>query len=215
MFDNMEIIEQTGALQHLTEQDLAVLKKSGSKLGSALCFVLRHEPESIGVAMDKQAWVSVNELIEKFNAGRTGSKMPLNLPMLMEIVRTDNKQRYGLKFSGRDLMIRCRQGHSIPWLEMDYSVEKPPVILYHGTICPYLEKIMKEGLCPMERQKVHLSIDIATAETVAGRRKKEGTSVILQVDTKQMAADGIIFYLSDNDVWLTDYVDPKYLSLRE
>lgn len=215
MLDNMEIIEQTGALQYLTEQDLAVLKKSGSRLGSAICFVLRHAPESIGVAMDKQAWVNVSEFIEKFNAGKTGQKMLLNLPMLMEIVRTDNKQRYGLKGEGEHLKIRCRQGHSIPWLEMDYSVERPPVILYHGTIRPYLEKIMKEGLRPMERQKVHLSIDIATAETVAGRRKKDGIPVILHIDTKQMDADGITFYLADNDVWLTDYVAPKYLTIRE
>ena len=38
--------------------------------------------------------------------------------------------------------------------------------------------------------------------------------VILQLETGQMAKDGVVFYLSDNDVWLTDYVDPKYLSVK-
>lgn len=165
--------------------------------------------------MDRQGWVNVSELIEKFNARNQGKTFYLNLPVLMEVVRTDNKQRYGLKGTGDEMMIRCRQGHSIPWLEMDFMKEKPPAVLYHGTISTYMGEIMQEGLLPMNRQKVHLSVDIATAKNVAARRKMKGTPVILQVDAEQMAEDGVTFYLADNGIWMTDYVETKYLTMLE
>jgi putative RNA 2'-phosphotransferase len=210
MLDNTKIIEQTGALNHLTKEDLLFLKKYSRQIGTKLCRILRHHPEMIQIEMNKQAWVYVDELIEKFNA------YSLNLPILMEIVRTDNKQRYGLKYDNDNhrLMIRCRQGHSIPWLEMDYREEMPPEVLYHGTITTYLDSIMEQGLLPMTRQKVHLSADIATAKSVANRRKSKGEPVILQVDVKKMVDNGIAFYLSDNEVWLVDRVPPKYLSKK-
>lgn len=67
-------------------------------------------------------------------------------------------------------MIRCRQGHSIPWLEMDYRKTDPPALLYHGTITAFLDSIMAEGLKPMSRQHVHLSWDVSTTMKVAQRR---------------------------------------------
>ena len=214
MIDNTEIIEQTGALKHLTPEDLDMLKKSGRKLGSALCYVLRHNPDRIGVSMDKQAWVTVAELISKFNAHNTNQRFYLSLPVLMELVRTDSKQRYGLKGSNSNLMIRCRQGHSIPWLEMDYREMTPPDLLYHGTSSTFLASIMSKGLLPMSRQKVHLSKDVPTAISVAKRHlSKDACPMILEVDTAQMVKDGITFYLADNDVWLVDYIAQKYLTL--
>jgi RNA:NAD 2'-phosphotransferase (TPT1/KptA family) len=82
MLDNTIIIEQTGALNHLTKEDLLLLKKYSRQIGTKLCRILRHHPEMIQIEMNKQAWVYVDELIEKFNA------YSLNLPILMEIVRT-------------------------------------------------------------------------------------------------------------------------------
>lgn len=215
MVDNTAIIEETGALSQLTKEDKEMLERYGQKLGSALCRVLRHDPDSIGIAMNKQAWVNAGELISRFNARYCNKPFYLSLPVLMEVVRSDNKQRYGLQGKGKDLMIRCRQGHSIPWLEMDYREAVPPDILYHGTIMPYLDSILREGLRPMERQNVHLSWDMGTARKVANRRRKIGDPVILQVNAAQMAADGVTFYLADNDVWLTDYVEPEYIELRQ
>ena len=211
---NLEIIEQTKALEALREKDLDMLKKCGSKLGSTLCGILRHHPTGIGVSMDKQGWVNVKELIEKFNAFYCKKKYYLTLPVLMEVVRTDNKQRYGLDGQLENLVIRCRQGHSIPWIEMDYRQVTPPEVLYHGTISNVLEPIMKEGLRPMSRQKVHLSVDVATAQNVANRRSSQGKTIILQVEAGAAAKDGIIFYLSDNCVCLADNVPPKYISVH-
>jgi putative RNA 2'-phosphotransferase len=55
---------------------------------------------------------------------------------------------------------------------------------------------------------VQLSEKIDTAMEV-GRR--HGKPVVLGVDTKTMCEDGIKFYLSNNNVWLTEFVDSKYI----
>ena len=114
MIDNSKIIADTGALEQLTEEERRMLKSRGNR------------PEMIQIPMDRQGWVSVSEFIEKFNDKFRRPMFYLTLPVLMEIVRTDGKQRYGLRREGDKLMIRCNQGHSIPWLEMDYKVGTPP-----------------------------------------------------------------------------------------
>jgi putative RNA 2'-phosphotransferase len=60
----------------------------------------------------------------------------------------------------------------------------------------------------MNRHHVHLSADKKTAEAVGGRR---GSFCVLTISTREMVKDGVEFFLSDNGVWLTDYVDPKYI----
>lgn len=214
MLDNMSIITNTDALKDLTKADLLMVERLNKKLGRAMCEILRHDPDKIGISMNEQGWVYVDEFIEKFNAGNKGKKFYLSMPVLMEVVRTDDKQRYGLKEEQGRLMIRCRQGHSIPWLLMDFREATPPEVLYHGTIEPFLASIYKEGLKPMSRQYVHLSKDEETARKVARRRRRSGKPVILTVDAAALAGEGQIFYLSDNDVWLTGPVDSKYLKLK-
>lgn len=64
----------------------------------------------------------------------------------------------------------------------------------------------------MARHHVHLSPDLQTAIKVGSRR---GQPVILVVDAARMTADGHVFMVSSNGVWLTDAVPVAYLSLTE
>ena len=41
----------------------------------------------------------------------------------------------------------------------------------------------------------------------------DGFPVVLRVDAARMHADGIVFYHSDNGVWLTGAVAPRYLGV--
>ncbi len=123
---------------------------------------------------------------------------------LDEIVATDNKKRYSYDGKGN---IRANQGHSTN-VEMNFKEVKPPEFLFHGTGVKYLSFIYSEGIKKMNRQHVHLSADEDTALKVGQRH---GRPVILQINSGDMYNDGCKFYCSDNGVWLTDYVDPKYL----
>ena len=61
----------------------------------------------------------------------------------------------------------------------------------------------------MNRNHVHLSSDIETAKQVGSRH---GKPKVLVIDCEKMIAKNIKFYQSDNGVWLTDYVHPKFIS---
>jgi putative RNA 2'-phosphotransferase len=55
---------------------------------------------------------------------------------------------------------------------------------------------------------VHLSIDEKTATAVG---KRHGKPVVLIIRAREMQAAGHRFYLSENQVWLTDQVPPGFI----
>jgi putative RNA 2'-phosphotransferase len=87
--------------------------------------------------------------------------------------------------------------------------QRTPPVLYHGTGEKYEGAIERERLIPMSRLYVHLSADSETVRKVGSRH---GKPVIYHVNCQRMAADGYIFYLSANHVWLTKGVPARYLS---
>lgn len=161
--------------------------------GKKLSFLLRHDKE---YNFDKNGWRTVSDLIK--NHGYT-------LEELNEIVDTNDKKRY--EFSEDKKKIRARQGHSIN-VDVELKEETPPNTLYHGTATRFLESIYKNGINSGNRQYVHLSKDEETAIDVG---KRHGTPFVIQVDAKKMNEDGIVFFLSNNGVWLTQFVDKKYI----
>ncbi|WP_433339068.1 RNA 2'-phosphotransferase [Spirillospora sp. CA-294931] len=164
---------------------------------------LRHQPERLGITLDKAGWVPVAVLLDA--CARNG--FPITRDELDHVVAVNDKRRYAFDDSGE--RIRASQGHSVP-VDLDLPVVEPPAVLYHGTVGASLAAIKAEGLRPMNRQSVHLSPDRETAETVGARR---GRPVILVVDAARMAADGHEFRVSANGVWLAPAVPPEYLNL--
>ena len=171
------------------------------KLSVFISLVLRHKPDAAGITLDEHGWANVDELINGIN--NTGRK--IDMTMLEEIVKTDNKQRYS--FNEDKTLIRANQGHSIP-VDVELKEQEPPELLYHGTADRFVKSIMTEGLKPMSRLYVHLSKDIETANKVG---KRHGKPVILKVYSGRMYREGIKFYFSENGIWLTKKVDAKYL----
>lgn len=174
---------------------------SKDRLSVFISLILRHKPEEIGIALDRHGWANVKELIAGIN--HTGRK--INMEILEEIVRTDNKGRYS--FNENKTLIRANQGHSIP-VDVEFKETAPPSVLYHGTATRFLDSIKQQGIKSMSRLYVHLSKDLETAIQVGNRH---GKCVVLVVDTQRMFDDGVKFYLSENGVWLTKYVDWKYV----
>lgn len=167
--------------------------KDLTKKGKQLSFLLRHDTE---YKFDEHGYREVSDLIE--NHG-------FSIEELVEIVETNDKQRY--EFDSSKNKIRARQGHSIN-INIDLKEMTPPDFLYHGTATRFLDSIYKDGIKKMSRNYVQLSENIETSIEVG---KRHGVPVILVIDTKQMNKNGIKFYLSNNNVWLTDYVSPDYI----
>jgi putative RNA 2'-phosphotransferase len=173
--------------------------KSSSKF---LSYVLRHAPESIGLTLDANGWVAVDELLAK--AGAAGRR--LDRTTLEEIVATSDKKRFTLSDDGS--RIRAAQGHSVE-VALGLQPVTPPGTLYHGTATRFLDAIRAEGLKPGSRQQVHLSADAATATAVGSRH---GKPVVLRVAAGAMHVAGHSFFRADNGVWLTDHVPSQFLS---
>ena len=105
-------------------------------------------------------------------------------------------------------MIRASQGHSVD-IDLGLSASEPPEFLYHGTAEKNVDIILREGIQRMSRQHVHLSIDKPTAINVGSRH---GKPYILTISAGQMHKDGLLFYLYANGVWLTEFIEAKYIS---
>jgi len=173
-------------------------EKQKKHISKFLSLVLRHKPEEIGLQLDESGWADVEELIAK-------SDIRFTKEDLFEIVATSDKQRFALNEDRTK--IRANQGHSIE-VDLGLPPAVPPDLLYHGTAADTVDVIRKDGIQRMSRQYVHLSTVKDTAVQVGGRH---GKPVILTVRAGEMHADGLQFYLSENKVWLTDYVPAKYI----
>ena len=172
------------------------------KLSKFLSYVLRHHPELIDLNLDENGWANVDELITKSKNDSQG----FTFEELDEIVQTNDKKRF--IFNEDKTRIRANQGHSID-INLALIPQQPPEFLYHGTAQSNIDSIFEKGIEKRNRQHVHLSQDIETATKVGMRH---GKPIILTINTEKMFDDGIEFYLSENNVWLTDFVDIKYIS---
>lgn len=176
------------------------MQNKQKNLSKFLSLVLRHQPDLIGLSLDKEGWASVAELIEKSKTAGKG----FDLEELKQMVADNDKQRF--KLNEDCTKIRANQGHSIE-IDINLPPTTPPEFLYHGTATRFLGDIRKTGLQKMSRQHVHLSADKITAEKVGSRH---GVPHILVVKSGDMHRAGFVFFLSENGVWLTEQVPTEY-----
>ena len=180
--------------------------KSLTATSKFLSLVLRHQPEVVGMQLDPEGWLPIDQLIE--NANRHG--MQLTLELLHDVVATNDKKRFSLSDDG--LKIRANQGHSVPDVELHLDPIVPPNMLYHGAVAAFIESIRQQGLLKRSRNHVHLSADLETAKKVGARR---GKPLILFIHAQAMLESGHAFYLSANGVWLTDAVPASFIEFPE
>lgn len=172
------------------------------EMSKFLSYILRHQPESIGLTLDKQGWANIASLIEK--AKQHG--VELDNYLIKSVVTESNKKRF--TFSDDGLFIRAAQGHSAVMVALEREEKEPPNILYHGTASRFVESILRQGLLPGARHDVHLSENAETAQAVGQRH---GKAVVLEIQAKKMYQDGFKFCLSENGVWLCEHVPIAYL----
>lgn len=173
------------------------------RISKGLSYVLRHQPDSVGLELTEGGWIEVETLIRAFNE----SGKPLTLEVLHEVVAENDKQRF--EFSDDQLRIRARQGHSVD-VDLGYEPATPPDWLFHGTATRNLDSIFATGLNKGNRHHVHLSTNKQTMLQVGQRH---GKPVVLAVDAAKMLSDGYQFFVTGNQVWLTEEVPPQYLSV--
>lgn len=172
----------------------------------ALCkeisYALRHAPWEYELEMDEEGFAPLSQLLYAINEE---SKYPKVIEEndIFHVMELSDKKR--LEISGEK--IRALYGHSIP-MHIKKEKAEPPDVLYHGTAKRFLSSIKEQGLLPMSRQYVHLSVDLETAMQVGKRHDSE--PVILKIDAKSAYNSGIKFYIGNDKVWLCDRIPCNY-----
>lgn len=157
-----------------------------------LAFLLRHDKK---YEFDSNGWREIADLIKNHNF----TKKELD-----DIVVWDDKGRY--EYNDKKTHLRARQGHSVN-VDVQLNKRRPPKTLYHGTTTKALDSIYEKGILKMKRNHVHLTTSLNVA---IENGQRFGTPAVITIDTQSMDLDGIDFFVSRNNVWLTDFVDPKY-----
>jgi putative RNA 2'-phosphotransferase len=181
------------------------VKIDHTNLGRTVSHALRHEPGVYGLTLDAQGWVCIADLLRALRES-DAQWAALCEADLSEMVRKSAKVRHEIE-GGR---IRALYGHSTPE-PLGREANRPPSILFHGTSPVAAEEIRVQGLKPMSRQKVHLSVDEETALQVG--RRKSPTPVILRIAAEQASQNGVQFYQGNDSVWLADSVPAEFISL--
>lgn len=178
------------------------MNKQHTEISKFLSFVLRHQPDAIGITLDREGWVDISTLITA--AANDGKQLDPDL--IRAVVAGSDKKRFAISVDG--LRIRAVQGHSVASVDIEFVAKRPPELLYHGTATRFLESIQEKGLLPGSRQYVHLSQDAQTASDVGQRH---GKPVVLKIEALLMHEQGFKFFQSENGVWLTEVVPATFI----
>ncbi|MBQ7266491.1 MAG: RNA 2'-phosphotransferase [Firmicutes bacterium] len=176
-----------------------------TKLSKEISYALRHAPWEYELELDSEGFVPIQQLIEAINESGNYNR-PITKSDLEHIIETSEKKRHEIQNDS----IRALYGHTVS-THIKKNQIKPPDILYHGTSHKAFEQIMSNGLKPMKRQYVHLSVDTDTAIRVGKRRDID--PIILKINAAKAYQEGIVFYEGNDKVILADFVPTKYIAV--
>ncbi len=174
-----------------------------TSISKKLTLVLRHKPWLLNLNPDSKGFVPLDELLNSFER-----RWGVPAEDVLRVLLSDQE-----RFEVVDRRVRARYGHSFP---VDpgrpLKPEEVPEKLYHGTVESSWRRIVKEGIKPMGRTFVHLSLSVERALQVASRRR--GRKVVLAVDAKRLAERYKVWKASKL-VYLTEYVPPDLIKVEK
>ena len=172
-------------------------------ISKRLSYILRHNPKRFKVYLDEKGWANLDDVLGGLRS--FGDIIDLEKEDLLNMVSKQRKARFDI-YNNK---IKANYGHTVFIKEMD--AVKPPDVLYHGTARRYINSILRNGLIRMQRQYVHLSLDLDIA--IETGKRKDRTPSIIQIDSKTAYQEGILFYKGSDRILLSENLLPKYLKI--
>ncbi|MCC7261231.1 MAG: RNA 2'-phosphotransferase [Candidatus Latescibacteria bacterium] len=153
-----------------------------SRLSKLLALFLRHRPEEAGLQIDTYGFVPLDEMLKAIQE---------RYPEVVEgdirkLIEGASQQRFEISDRG----IRAVYGHSF-FVEMDGEPIQAPEVLYMGCLRKEVERFRTDGIKPVDRYYVHLSM---SRETAAERSHQPGDACVIEVAAAQAQAAGHQFY---------------------
>ncbi|TFY72455.1 hypothetical protein EVG20_g542 [Dentipellis fragilis] len=215
------------------------------RVSKTLSWILRHGAKSEGLYMRPDGFVRVTDLVsarysdhvsrdrvftmESRQLASPKLQTQLDFAGLEKMVQDDEKMRYTM-MSGPDekaldagdiWWIRANHGHSMEAVKIDLkpilSASDIPMAV-HGTNKKAWSSISKQGLSKMTRNHIHLAQGVPGNGVISGMRNS--ASVLIYIDVQKALDAGILFFLSDNGVVLTEgdsrgFLSPEFFSRVE
>lgn len=88
---------------------------------------MRHQLEAIGITLDSNGWINIDNLILQANQYNEY----LTREIIEQVVKSSDKKRFTISDDG--LKIRAAQGDLTKQVEINHAEQIPPEFLYHGT----------------------------------------------------------------------------------
>ncbi len=178
-----------------------------ARLSKLMSGLLRHFPGEVGLTLDKEGWVPIDELVRavKERWRNREAYTWLRPEHVLAVATLDPKGR----FEVRGRRIRARYGHSIP-VEIEYEEDRESKVLYHGTTERSYKNILREGVKPGRRLWVHLSTTLKDA--VETGRRHGGRVVVLVVDADCLRKRGFRIYKASDRVRLVKHVPSECIT---
>nr|XP_039272771.1 tRNA 2'-phosphotransferase 1-like [Styela clava] len=179
-------------------------KTDSVALSRALATLLRHGKPS-NIPIDSHGFADIDRIVSH----PSFSKFNASVKEIQNIVTSNDKKRFEIEQdSGGRYQIRAVQGHSIR-LEAEKSGLSPLTdpnkfkTILHGTYEQNWRKIKKQGLNRMSRSHIHFTIGhIGESHVTSGMRSN--CEIIIELDLEKALEAGLKFYVSTNNVVLTE-----------
>lgn len=164
-----------------------------------IAYVLRHNPARYGLSPDRHGYVDLETFLQIAKR---------RYPALTEEwLRGFLTSAGAARFELTPTQLRARYGHSIP-VEPPGPPVEPPAQLYHGMEASRIERVLAEGLQPVDRRMLHLSETAAEALAVAQR--KSTAPAIVTVRAQEAFRAGVAFF-REGRVYLAAAIPPGFL----
>jgi len=171
------------------------------RLSKLMSCLLRHCPEEVGLRLDNEGWVDIDELVHAIRSRWKRSDYSwVAKDHILAVAHLDEKGR----FEVRDGRIRAKYGHSARLgISIGYTPDNDSKVLYHGTSRGALTSILRNGILPMYRTYVHLSTNFEDACRVGARH---GEPVVVVIDADCVRKHGYEIYFATPVIRLVERV---------
>ena len=169
------------------------------RISKLLSLILRHRPDEFGLNMNDFGFIPLDEVLEAVQQRNSD----VTSEDIEKLVRDSRQKRFEIS----DGEIRALYGHSF-FVEMDGEPIQPPEHLYMGTTGAAARKMQKEGMRPVDRFYLHLSL---TREVAESRSRQVGGPCVIQVKARQAWEEGEVEFFSRGEVVLSRDVPADYV----
>lgn len=176
---------------------------SVKQVKTLLLDVLRHDPDSIGLALDEEGFVTISDFLYCANLSHP---LQITEETLLKIL----KKGEGSLFDVDGDKVRALKGHTTE--QFSYPEAKPPENLYYIIRGIDRDRVEEYGLEALKDKWIPLELSKSEAIAQKGRRRIK-KPILLKIRAQDAWNSGVSFYIFCNQ-WYIQNVDAAFVDME-